>query len=108
MTGKWHLGDNAPHRPQDEGLRCGMASLRRVGQASDHWGNDYFVIMNGSVRAAVRNLWGNGYCTDVWFREGMRFITDNKNNPFFLYIATNAPHGPYRVDPKWATPYKRM
>ena len=27
--------------------------------------------------------------------------------PFFLYIATNAPHGPYRVDPKWAEPYKR-
>ena len=43
MTGKWHLGDNAPHRPQDRGFqdavwhRCGG-----VGQASDYWGNDYF------------------------------------------------------------------
>ena len=42
MTGKWHLGDNAPHRPQDRGFhdavwhRCGG-----VGQASDYWGNDY-------------------------------------------------------------------
>ena len=36
MIGKWHLGDNAPHRPQDRGFqevlwhRCGG-----VGQASD-------------------------------------------------------------------------
>ena len=111
MTGKWHLGDNAPHRPQDRGFqdavwhRCGG-----VGQASDHWGNDYFDDTYERVRPGSREGTFekfDGYCTDVWFREGMRFITENKNNPFFLYIATNAPHGPYRVDPKWAEPYKR-
>ena len=111
MTGKWHLGDNAPHRPQDRGFqdavwhRCGG-----VGQASDHWGNDYFDDTYERVRPGSREGTFekfDGYCTDVWFREGMRFITENKNNPFFLYIATNAPHGPYRVDPKWAMPYKR-
>ncbi|CAA6679931.1 MULTISPECIES: sulfatase-like hydrolase/transferase [unclassified Lentimonas] len=43
MVGKWHLGDNASHRPQDRGFqdvvwhRCGG-----IGQASDYWGNDYF------------------------------------------------------------------
>jgi len=111
MTGKWHLGDNAPHRPQDRGFqdavwhRCGG-----VGQASDHWGNDYFDdtyerVRPGSRKGTFEKF--DGYCTDVWFREGMRFITNNQNNPFFLYIATNAPHGPYRVDPKWAMPYKR-
>ena len=111
MTGKWHLGDNAPHRPQDRGFqdaiwhRCGG-----VGQASDHWGNDYFDDTYERVRPGSREGTFekfDGYCTDVWFREGMRFITNNQNNPFFLYIATNAPHGPYRVDPKWAMPYKR-
>ena len=111
MTGKWHLGDNAPHRPQDRGFqdavwhRCGG-----VGQASDYWGNDYFDDTYERVRPGSREGTFekfDGYCTDVWFREGMRFITNNQNNPFFLYIATNAPHGPYRVDPKWAMPYKR-
>ena len=111
MSGKWHLGDNAPHRPQDRGFqdvvwhRCGG-----VGQASDHWGNDYFDDTYERVRPGSRI--GkfekfDGYCTDVWFQEGMRFIKENKDNPFFLYIATNAPHGPYRVDPKWAKPYKK-
>ena len=111
MVGKWHLGDNAPHRPQDRGFqdvvwhRCGG-----VGQASDHWGNDYFDdtyerVRPGSRKGTFEKF--DGYCTDIWFREGMRFISENQKGPFFLYIATNAPHGPYRVDPKWAEPYQR-
>ena len=111
MFGKWHLGDNAPNRPQDRGFqdvvwhRCGG-----VGQASDYWGNNYFDdsyerVRPGSRKGTFEKF--NGYCTDVWFREGMRFISENQKEPFFLYIATNAPHGPYRVDPKWAEPYQR-
>lgn len=104
MVGKWHLGDNAPHRPQDRGFedvvwhRCGG-----IGQASDYWGNDYFddtYERNGSFETF------EGYCTDVWFREGMRFISENKEEPFFLYLALNAPHGPYRVPDEWAKPYQ--
>ena len=104
MVGKWHLGDNAPHRPQDRGFqdvvwhRCGG-----IGQASDYWGNDYFddtYERNGKFEKF------DGYCTDVWFAEAIRFIEKNKDRPFFLYLAPNAPHGPYRVDPKWSAPYK--
>ncbi|MDA7881895.1 arylsulfatase [Akkermansiaceae bacterium] len=104
MVGKWHLGDNAPHRPQDRGFqdvvwhRCGG-----IGQASDYWGNDYFddtYERNGKFEKF------EGYCTDVWFREGMRFVEENKEKPFFLYLALNAPHGPYRVPEEWAKPYK--
>lgn len=103
MVGKWHLGDNAPHRPQDRGFqhvvwhRCGG-----VGQASDHWGNDYF---DDTYERNGRFEKFDGYCTDVWFREGMRFIEENRSNPFLLYLAPNAPHGPYRVPPEWAEPY---
>lgn len=69
MVGKWHLGDNAPHRPQDRGFqdvvwrRCGG-----IGQASDYCGNDYSddtYERNGKFEKF------EGYCTDVWFREGM-------------------------------------
>jgi arylsulfatase A-like enzyme len=104
MVGKWHLGDNAPHRPQDRGFqdvvwhRCGG-----VGQASDYWGNDYFddtYERNGTYEKF------EGYCTDVWFSEGMRFIEENKESPFFLYLATNAPHGPFRVAPEWSESYQ--
>jgi arylsulfatase A-like enzyme len=104
MVGKWHLGDNAPHRPQDRGFqdvvwhRCGG-----IGQASDYWGNDYFD--DTYERNGVFETF-EGYCTDVWFREGMRFVEENREKPFFLYLALNAPHGPYFVPPEWAAPYK--
>ncbi|MEO0413909.1 MAG: arylsulfatase [Verrucomicrobiota bacterium] len=104
MVGKWHLGDNAPHRPQDRGFqdvvwhRCGG-----IGQASDVWGNDYFD--DTYERNGVFEKF-EGYCTDVWFREAMRFVSDNQKKPFFLYLALNAPHGPYFVPDEWAAPYK--
>ena len=104
MFGKWHLGDSVPHRPQDYGFqdvvwhRCGG-----IGQVSDYWGNDYFDDMyerNGKLEQF------EGYCTDVWFREGMRFIDDNKDKPFFLYLPLNAPHTPLIVGEEWSNPYK--
>lgn len=104
MVGKWHLGDNAPHRPQDRGFqdvvwhRCGG-----VGQASDYWGNDYF---DDTYERDGEFEKFEGYCTDVWFREAMRFVESNRSTPFFLYLATNAPHGPYRVGAEWAAPYE--
>jgi arylsulfatase A-like enzyme len=111
MAGKWHLGDNAPHRPQDHGFqdavwhRCGG-----VGQASDYWGNDYFDdtyerVKPGSKVGTFEKF--TGYCTDVFFREGLRFVEENRDKPFFLYLAPNAPHGPYYVAPEWAAPYQR-
>ena len=110
MVGKWHLGDNAPHRPQDRGFqevlwhRCGG-----IGQASDYWGNDYFD--DTYERATADNKQGafekfEGYCTDVWFREAIRFVESHREKPFFLYLALNAPHGPYHVPPEWAEPYR--
>ncbi|CAA6691326.1 MULTISPECIES: arylsulfatase [unclassified Lentimonas] len=110
MVGKWHLGDNAPHRPQDRGFedvvwhRCGG-----IGQASDYWGNDYFDDTYARVRPGSRVEEFEefeGYCTDVFFEEGIRFIEANKDKPFFLYLSLNAPHGPYHVPPEWAAPYQ--
>ncbi len=104
MVGKWHLGDNAPHRPQDRGFqdvlwhRCGG-----IGQASDYYGNDYFddtYERNGLFEKF------EGYCTDVFFAESMRFVEQNQDKPFFLYLATNAPHSPFRVAKEWSEPYR--
>ena len=104
MFGKWHLGDNAPHRPQDYGFqdvvwfRCGG-----IGQVSDYWGNDYFddtYERNGKLEKF------EGYCTDVWFREATRFVEENRDKPFFLYLPLNAPHTPLIVGKEWSKPYE--
>lgn len=101
--GKWHLGDNYPFRPQDRGFKeVLMHGGGGVGQTPDFWGNDYFddtYFHNGKPEKFT------GYCTDVWFDSAMKFIEENKDRPFFVYLATNAPHGPYNVADEYAALY---
>ncbi len=103
MFGKWHLGDNAPLRPQDQGFeRVVWHHGGGVGQGPDYWDNDYFddtYEVDGEWQAF------DGYCTDVWFREAQSFIDEESDQPFFAYVATNAPHHPYLVDEAYAQPY---
>ena len=40
------------------------------------------------------------YCTYLFQREAVRFIKENKDRPFFLYLPFNAPHGASNLDPK--------
>tara|TARA_R110002012_G_scaffold317031_1_gene532788 strand:- start:8624 stop:10411 length:1788 start_codon:yes stop_codon:yes gene_type:complete len=104
MFGKWHLGDNYPYRPEDRGfhevVRHGGGGIT---QGPDYWDNDYFddtYWHNGEVEKY------EGYCTDVFFSEAMNFIEENKDKPFFAYIATNAPHGPLNVPEEYYNLYK--
>jgi len=103
IFGKWHLGDNYPFRPQDRGFdEVLVHGGGAVGNAPDFWGNDYFddtYWHNGKPKKF------KGYCTDVWFDEAIRFMERNKERPFFVYLTTNAPHGPYNVAEKYSKPY---
>jgi arylsulfatase A-like enzyme len=104
--GKWHLGDTWPFRPQDQGfdevvgLLCGG-----IGQISDYWGNDYFDDMYYHNGIPTQY---EGYCTDVFFNETMRFIQDSKDEPFMIYLAPNVAHLPNRVEEEYASPYQEM
>jgi arylsulfatase A-like enzyme len=104
MFGKWHLGDNYPFRPQDRGFHETLChGGGAIGNAPDYWGNDYF---DDTYRRNGRLEKFTGYCTDVWFNEAIKFIKANRSRPFFCYLATNVPHGPWRVPDKYADVYK--
>jgi arylsulfatase len=58
-------------------------------------------------------LWHNGsresykgYCSDIFADQAMGFIEKNKNNPFFCYLAFNAPHTPLQVPEKYYNMYR--
>ncbi len=104
MVGKWHLGDNYPCRPEDQGFDHVIRHQGGgVGNGPDYWQNDYF---DDTFKVNGRWQKFDGYCTDVWFREATDYVAKTKDQPFFLYLATNAPHGPYYVDDKYAEPYE--
>jgi arylsulfatase/arylsulfatase A len=106
LFGKWHLGDTYPMRPMDQGFEEVLMHLGGgIGQASDPPGGegrytDPVLFHNGE------RVQAQGYCTDVFFDSALDWIearqadADARTNagtdaePFFAYIATNAPHVP--------------
>lgn len=106
MSGKWHLGDNHPYRPEDKGFdkvfRIGGGSL---GQIADYWGNQ---LWDAHYWNGTEWQLSEGYCTDVQFNAVFDFIRENKDKPFFTYLATTAPHSPIGADDKYVRPYLQM
>ena len=103
IFGKWHLGDNYPMRTIDQGFEESLVHKGGgIGQPSDPHGNSYFdpvLQLNGQPRKY------EGYCTDIFFDAALEFIQENRQQPFFAYIPTNAPHSPYDVPESYMQPY---
>ena len=105
IFGKWHLGDNYPVRPSDMGFEeCLHHTAGGVGQAGDPPGNTYFdpILQHNNVPKKYE-----GYCNDIFFHEAMDFAEANKDDPFFIFLATNLPHLPLQVDEKYVKPYRK-
>lgn len=104
MFGKWHLGDNYPYRPHDRGFdEAFYHGGGGVTQGPDYWDNDYFddsYFRNGVPEKV------SGYCTDVWFDNALDFMERYRDKPFFCYLSTNSPHGPFHVPQKYIDLYK--
>ncbi|MBL8218899.1 MAG: arylsulfatase, partial [Bryobacterales bacterium] len=104
VFGKWHVGDTYPYRPMDRGFDVAKYHHGFGISSAVELGNDY---ANGRYRdnGVTKNY--EGYCTDFWFSEAIRFMGDcaRAKQPFFCYLPTNTPHGPAWVDPKYSKPY---
>jgi arylsulfatase len=101
--GKWHLGDNFPYRPQDRGFQTTIHHPAwGITSAADYFENDYF---DPHFRRGASIDPFEGYCTDIWFDETINWIEQDRDAPFFAYLATNAPHGPLWVPDAYRQPY---
>ena len=102
IFGKWHLGDNYPLRAVDQGFEESLIHKGGgLAQPSEPRENgrrytDAILFHNGNQ---VRS---KGYCTDVYFDAAIEFANKASadGDPFFAYIPTNAPHGPFHDVPQ--------
>jgi arylsulfatase len=104
IFGKWHLGDEPNHWPSRRGFDemfihgAGGIGQSYPGSCGDAPGNTYFspaILHNGKFEKT------NGYCTDVFFAQALKWIEATKGKqPFYAHISTNAPHGPLQVRPE--------
>ncbi len=97
LFGKWHLGDASPHRPAEQGFQE-VLSYRGIAP------RPYFdpaLLHNGQ---AVKIP---GYCMDIFADHAIAFVRQNKDRPFFLYLATNLIHTPLEVAPAAVEPFRQ-
>ena len=80
LSGKWHLGDNL--KPQE-----GFTYWVTMPHGHTRTFYDADVIEDGKVRKEP------SYLTDFWTDHGVEFIEQNKDKPFFLFLAYNGPYG---------------
>ena len=106
LFGKWHLGDFYPHRPIDKGFQ---ESVYHLGwgmlESTPEFGNPLFdgrCFHNGDPEKF------QGHCTDLWFDRAIAWMKERKekNEPFFCYLPTNAPHGPHIDEDEYIAPYR--
>ncbi|MDZ4402470.1 arylsulfatase [Prosthecobacter sp.] len=94
--GKWHNGEQFPFTPGGQGFE------HVFGFNNGHW-NNYFdaTLLRGTQPEPTK-----GYITDMLTDEAMQFITARQKEPFFCYLAYNAPHSPYQVPDKHFDKFK--
>lgn len=104
IFGKWHLGDEDEYQPYNRGFTetfihgAGGIGQAYPGSCADFPPNrdnngKYFdnVILHNDTLVQTK-----GFCTDVFFDAALGFIKQkiDVDQPYFCYIAPNAPHGP--------------
>lgn len=98
IVGKWHLGDAPEYHPLQRGFDEFFGLLGG--------GHDYFKSAGEDAREYLIPLEAHGqkipvegYLTEQLSEAALDFIRRHSENPFFLYLAYNAPHGPLQAPP---------
>lgn len=114
--GKWHMGAHESLHPLKRGFDDFYGFLSG--------GHQYFpelLTLNDPFEAKAQNdgyktkLLRNyervnetEYLTDAFSREAVSYIEKNKDNPFFIYLAYNAPHGPLQATEKYLNRFSHL
>ena len=100
MVGKWHLGFKSPNIPNDRGFDFFHGFLADMM-------DDYWTHLRGGVnwmRLNKEEVKAEGHATEVFTQWAIDYVKKqaaNKNQPFFLYLAYNAPHFPIQPPKDW-------
>ena len=114
--GKWHLGAYKKQRPLNRGfdeffgfLTGGHMyfpedlTLADISEVKSQYAAYKTRILKNNTRVDIKE-----YLTDALTNEAVSFIERNKENPFFLYLAYNAPHTPLQATEKYLNRFKNI
>ncbi|HUG93661.1 MAG TPA: sulfatase-like hydrolase/transferase [Planctomycetaceae bacterium] len=100
IVGKWHLGLESPNLPNERGFDVFHGFL---GDMMDSY-LDHRRHGNNYLRRNREVIDPEGHATDLfsdWAADYLRERAKHPDQPFFLYLAYNAPHFPIEPPAEW-------
>ena len=104
--GKWHLGLRAENHPQQRGFDHFKGFL---GDMMDDY-YDHLRHGNNYMRDGLQEIDPSGHATDLFSQWAIDFVAqrrDQSDQPWFLYLAYNAPHTPIQPPAEWLAKVKQ-
>jgi len=102
ISGKWHMGSPPDCVPLKYGFQSSYGYFH--GQI-----DPYTHLYKTGERCWHRNdqlLDEEGHATDLITNEAVRFVENQGESPFFLYVAYSVPHHPLDEPEKWVSMYE--
>ncbi len=105
LIGKWHLGLTKDTHPNQKGFDFFHGFL---GDMMDDYYNHRRHGIN-YMRQNGKTIDPKGHATDLFTQWASEYIRDRakKKQPFFLYLAYNAPHNPIQPPREWLAKVKK-
>ncbi|MEL0009534.1 MAG: sulfatase [Flammeovirgaceae bacterium] len=116
IYGKWHLGHHKKFLPNNHGFDTYVG----IPYSNDMWpvdfdGNQISDTSNWKKKTypqlpliedfekikEIKTLEDQAMLTTLYTEKSIKFINENKNNPFFLYVPHSMPHVPIAVSDKF-------
>lgn len=116
IYGKWHLGHHKKFLPNNHGFDTYIG----IPYSNDMWpvdfdGNQISDTSNWKKKTypqlplikdfekikEIKTLEDQAMLTTLYTEKSIKFINENKNNPFFLYVPHSMPHVPIAVSDKF-------
>ncbi|MGB3585311.1 MAG: sulfatase-like hydrolase/transferase [Tunicatimonas sp.] len=99
IIGKWHLGLDSPNTPNERGFDEFKGWLGDM--MDDYWSHRRHGI--NYMRHNQETIDPEGHATDLFTQWSVDYIRQQAKNsqPFFLYLAYNAPHFPVQPPEDW-------
>ncbi|MFB6081686.1 MAG: sulfatase [Halanaeroarchaeum sp.] len=105
--GKWHLGDEEPFLPTNHGFDeyFGVPYSNDMGAA--HSGGEYRELPLVRDTEVVEAPVDQSTLTRRYTEEAVEFVEDNRDGPFFCYLAHTMPHVPLHASEEYEDASKR-
>ena len=108
MVGKWYLGSHDNFHPLNRGFDYFYGFLG----GAHHYFPDKVSIGTNPYTTPMEENKKVGkfdeYLTSEFSNHAVKFIKENQENPYFLYVSYNAPHGPLEATQEYLDKFKHI